>query len=71
LTIGVYWTGQILSQSPTGPVAEYYLLPDQGHVPVPFAAGYDDPKLNDNAGSFSMNAVSCEILNNLWAYLGS
>lgn len=71
LTIGVYWTGQILSQSPTGPVAEYYLLPDQGHVPVPFAAGYADPKLNDNAGSFSMNAVSCEILNNLWAYLGS
>jgi hypothetical protein len=69
LTSGTYWTAQIMSHSANGPNAEYYLLPDQGHVPLPFGAGFVDPKTNDNAASQSMHAASCEILNNLWAYV--
>jgi len=64
----VYWYGPIINSHS---IAEFWLLPDQGHVPLPFAAGYIASISSDNDGTLSMNLVSCEMINQIWAYVAN
>ena len=60
---GVAWSAPAMSGN--GPIVNYFLMPDEGHIPALLAPGLNQTSDNNNGTNLDLQNASCAVLNAL------